>query len=127
MTTRTEREQHVTQMLTNMRLEGMLPDDAHLRLLQGYIEGTVTLDDLLNYARAYAVAYRSRPSDDGGTYFLLPRDEHLFPESESTDPASEKSELEKLRLWYEKNRPAREPTDPERAAALEEILRGIGM
>lgn len=34
MTSRSDREQHVTQMLTNFRLEGLIPDDAHLRLLQ---------------------------------------------------------------------------------------------
>lgn len=55
MTSRSDREQHVTQMLTNFRLEGLIPDDAHLRLLQQYIEGTATLSDLLQDARNFAL------------------------------------------------------------------------
>nr|CRY96394.1 hypothetical protein [uncultured prokaryote] len=55
MTIRSDREQHVTQMLTNFRLEGLIPDDAHLRLLQQYIEGTATLSDLLQDARNFAL------------------------------------------------------------------------
>ena len=54
LTSRAERERHVTQMLTNMRLEGVIPDDTHLRLLQRYIEGTASLDDLLTHARQFA-------------------------------------------------------------------------
>ncbi len=55
LTSRADRERHVTQMLTNMRLEGVTPDDDHLRILQRYIEGTATLSDLLQDARNFAL------------------------------------------------------------------------
>jgi len=55
VTTRAERERHVTQALTNMRLEGVIPDDDYLRLLQRYIEGTATLSDLLQDAKNAAL------------------------------------------------------------------------
>lgn len=55
MTTKAERELHVTQMLSNMRLEGVIPDDDHLRILQRYIEGTATLSDLLQDAQDFAL------------------------------------------------------------------------
>jgi len=84
MTSRADRERHVAQMLASSRLEGLEPDDDHRKLLQAYIEGTASLDDLMNHARDYATAvqadaYRSRLADDGGTYYLLPRDQHLLP------------------------------------------------
>ena len=82
MTSRADRERHVAQMLASSRLEGLEPNEDHQKLLQAYIEGTASLDDLLNHARDYAAAvqaaYRSRPSDDGGTYYLMPRDRHLL-------------------------------------------------
>lgn len=53
MTTPEERAQHVRQMLANFQLEGLGPDKADQQLLQAYIEGTATLDDLLGHARAY--------------------------------------------------------------------------
>jgi hypothetical protein len=53
-TTKEERAHHVRQMLTNQRLEGFEPDEAHQQLLQGYIEGTTSLADLLKHACAYA-------------------------------------------------------------------------
>jgi hypothetical protein len=59
MTSRIDRERHVTQMLANSRLEGIEPDETHQQLLQEYIEGTASLGDLLAHARAYA-CYRSR-------------------------------------------------------------------
>ena len=31
--------------------------------------------------------YRSRPADDGGTYFLMPRDAHLIKEPTEADQA----------------------------------------
>lgn len=55
VTTLAQRERHVTQMLTNMRLEGVVPDDDYLRILQRYIEGTATLSDLLQHARDAAL------------------------------------------------------------------------
>lgn len=51
---RNEREYQVRQMLANQRLEGLEPDQAHQQLLQAYIEGTASLDDLLEHARAHA-------------------------------------------------------------------------
>lgn len=53
-TTKEERAHHVRQMMANQRLEGFEPDQAHKRLLQGYIEGTTSLADLLEHARTYA-------------------------------------------------------------------------
>ena len=83
MTSRADRERHVAQMLASSRLEGLEPDEDHQKLLQAYIEGTASLDNLLNHARDYAAAvqpaYRSRPADEGGTYYLLPDDRHLLP------------------------------------------------
>lgn len=96
MTSRANRERHVAQMLASSRLEGLEPDEDHQKLLQAYIEGTASLDDLLNHARNYAavaVTYRSRSADDGGTYYLLPRDRHLLPER---DPV-----VEPIRLTYQ--------------------------
>jgi hypothetical protein len=70
-------------MLASSRLEGLEPDEDHQKLLQAYIEGTASLDDLLAHARAYA-AYMSRPSD-GGTYYLLPRNKELLRSMNSTE------------------------------------------
>jgi hypothetical protein len=54
LTTPEERAQHVRQMLANFRLEGLGPDEADQQLLQAYIDGTATLDELLEHARTYA-------------------------------------------------------------------------
>lgn len=51
---RNEREYQVRQMLANQRLEGLEPDQAHQQLLQEYIDGTASLDDLLRHAQGYA-------------------------------------------------------------------------
>lgn len=130
MTTTEERAYHVRQMLSNFRLEGIEPDETDQKLLQAYIDGTTTLNDLLSHARAYAdYCYRSRPADDGGTYFLSPRDDHLMPRP-STDPAEIeriRSDLEKLQLAYEAerdaDRKADEPVDPDVAALVESFFR----
>lgn len=117
MTSRADRERHVAQMIASSRLEGFKPDKAHQQLLQEYIEGTASLDDLLNHARDYAaaaVAYRSRPANDGGTYYLLPRDRHLLPER---DPVSEP-----IRLTYQIEQGADGPEgsiDPEVSALVD--------
>ena len=87
MTSRADRERHVAQMLASSRLEGLEPDEDHQKLLQAYIEGTATLDDLLAHARDYAHAhasYKSRPGD-GGIYYLLPRDKHLLSSTRATE------------------------------------------
>ena len=42
--------------------------------------------------------YRARPADDGGMYFLLPRDEHLLP------PLPEKAERVVI-AWPEGEKP----------------------
>lgn len=54
VTSRSERERHVAQMLANFRLEGFEPDAADKRLQAAYIEGTVTLNDMLTHARSVA-------------------------------------------------------------------------
>lgn len=51
-----ERERHVAQMLASSRLEDLEPDQAHRQLLQEYIDGTTSLDDLLAHARQFAAA-----------------------------------------------------------------------
>lgn len=51
---REERAHQVAQMLANQRLEGLEPDQAHQQLLQEYIDGTASLDDLLRHAQGYA-------------------------------------------------------------------------
>jgi hypothetical protein len=51
-----ERERHVVQMLASSRLEGLEPDETHRQLLQEYIEGAATLDDLVTHARQFAAA-----------------------------------------------------------------------
>ncbi len=87
MTSRADRERHVAQMLASSRLEGFEPDETHQQLLQDYIEGTATLNDLLAHARDYAhthASYKSRPGD-GGTYYLLPRDKHLLSSTRATE------------------------------------------
>lgn len=57
MTTKEERAHQVRQMLANQRLEGLEPDAAHLQILQEYIDGTASLDDLWRHARVYAEAF----------------------------------------------------------------------
>lgn len=59
MTNRADRERHVAQMLVSSRLEGLEPDEVHQQLLQEYIEGTASLDDLLAHARQFASAAAS--------------------------------------------------------------------
>lgn len=56
VTSRTDRERHVAQMLASSRLEGLEPDEAHQQLLQEYIEGAASLDDLRAHAREFAKA-----------------------------------------------------------------------
>lgn len=50
VTSRADRERHVAQMLASSRLEDLEPDEAHRQLLQEYIEGTASLNDLLTHA-----------------------------------------------------------------------------
>jgi hypothetical protein len=56
MTTRADRERHVTQMLANFRLEGLEPDAADKQLQLAYIDGTATLDDMLLHARLFSAS-----------------------------------------------------------------------
>lgn len=56
LTTRTERKQHVERMLASFRLEGIEPAIEDKMLLQFYIDGTVSLDDLLAHAHQFAAA-----------------------------------------------------------------------
>ena len=55
-TTKAEREKHVVQMRANFAIEGLQPDAADLAIQQRYIDGTATADDLLEHARAFAIA-----------------------------------------------------------------------
>ena len=59
-TTRAEREKHVAQMRANSAIEGIHPDAGDSVMQQRYIDGTASLDDLLQHARAFAVAVSKR-------------------------------------------------------------------
>lgn len=53
-TTREDRTRHVVQMRANFALEGMLPQTDDLELQQCYIEGKISVDEMLNYAQDFA-------------------------------------------------------------------------
>lgn len=55
-TTKAEREKHVAQMRANFAIEDMQPEAADLAMQQRYIEGTASLDDLLQYASTFATS-----------------------------------------------------------------------
>jgi len=127
MTSRADRERHVSQMLANSRLEGLEPDEDHQKLLQTYIEGTASLDDLLNHARDYAAAvqaaaYRSRPADDGGTYYLLPRDRHLLPPLVPLREDEIGLVARQLKATVEAEEKKKEPADPEVLALVDDFF-----
>jgi hypothetical protein len=52
--TRKERAHHVARMRTNFALEGIHPQVDDLDIEQRYINGAVTLDDMLQHARDFA-------------------------------------------------------------------------
>lgn len=54
-TTKKQRERHVAQMNANFRIEGFAPDAEDLKLQQQYIEGSVSLEDMLAHAREFAL------------------------------------------------------------------------
>ena len=102
--TKLEREKAVKRSLANSALEGLKPDPEFIALLDRYIAGEITLDQAIEHTKAQhkqkmtgtnALAgyteqlrivvegerdpsYKSRPASDGGTYYLLPDDEHLL-------------------------------------------------
>jgi hypothetical protein len=53
-TSRHERSSHVVQMRANFSIEGMEPSADDRQLQQRYIDGTVSLEEMLQHARAYA-------------------------------------------------------------------------
>jgi hypothetical protein len=53
-TTKTERERHVAQMNANFEIEGFTPDAEDRKLQQQYIDGLITLADMLAHAREFA-------------------------------------------------------------------------
>lgn len=55
-----ERRQHVEQMRANFAIEDMHPNDADLVMQQRYIDGSASLDDLLQHANAFAEANRGK-------------------------------------------------------------------
>jgi hypothetical protein len=57
-TTQAERSKHVAQMRANFAIENMHPDADDLNMQQRYIDGTASIDDLLQYARTYAESKR---------------------------------------------------------------------
>ena len=54
VTTLEERRQHVELMRSNFAIEDMHADAEDLALQEGYIAGTISLADLLQYARDFA-------------------------------------------------------------------------
>lgn len=57
--TKAGRARAVAQMNANFRIEGFAPDADDLVMQQRYIEGTAGLDDLLQYAMAFAEGKRN--------------------------------------------------------------------
>jgi len=51
-TTRQDREKQVKQALANGALEGMKPNPQFRALLDRYIDGEISLDDAIEYAKA---------------------------------------------------------------------------
>lgn len=51
-TTRQDREKQVKQTLANGALEGMKPNPQFRALLDRYIDGEISLDDAIEYAKA---------------------------------------------------------------------------
>jgi hypothetical protein len=53
-TTREDRARHVAQMRANFALEGMLPRADDIELQQCYIEGEISVDEMLHFAQDFA-------------------------------------------------------------------------
>jgi hypothetical protein len=53
-TTKEERRRHVAQMNANFRIEDFTPDAQDKALQQQYIDGKITLADMLEHARQFA-------------------------------------------------------------------------
>lgn len=53
-TTCKERAHHVRQMRANSAIEGMLPQTDDLELQQRYIDGQISIDEMLQYAQDLA-------------------------------------------------------------------------
>lgn len=53
------RRKHVASVRANFAVEGMYPDPEDLALQERYIDGTVSLDDLIKHAHAYAAKHAS--------------------------------------------------------------------
>ena len=60
MSTIEARQKAVAQMNANFALEDLHSDAADQALQRGYIDGTVTIEDMLHHARQYAAAPRQR-------------------------------------------------------------------
>jgi hypothetical protein len=60
MTTKEERKRHVETMKVNFALDGGAPDPAHLALLECYIEGSATFQDLYDHAKEYVLMHQQR-------------------------------------------------------------------
>lgn len=60
--TRNERESQIHQMLLNQQFEGIEADESDKLLFQKYIDGTISLGNLMQTAQAYGEWLR-RPRD----------------------------------------------------------------
>ena len=60
VTTKEQRRQHIAAMRASSALEDMHPDIESLALQERYVEGTASLDDLLNDARRCAKEQKAR-------------------------------------------------------------------
>lgn len=59
-TTKKQRQKHVSQMNANFAIEEMTPDAEDRKLQQQYIDGMITLDDMLAHAREFAARAQQR-------------------------------------------------------------------
>lgn len=50
-----KRKEDVEQMNANFAIEGFTPDETDKKLLKGYVDGTVTITDMLRHAHEYAL------------------------------------------------------------------------
>ncbi len=66
-TSRQERSNHVVQMRANFSIEGVEASADDLQLQERYIDGTVSLDGMLQHARDYACgSHTAQGAEPGG-------------------------------------------------------------
>lgn len=61
-TTKKQRRKHVDQTNANFAIEGFEPDQEDLKLQEGYVNGRVSLEQMLASARAFAAKAKGKAS-----------------------------------------------------------------